>query len=157
MPRASDDAEQTSQFAARFSVIETEARGTGHRARQAQRLRLAVLRAIVRLEHDYCVGFRLRGAAVDSLCESRLAGRWRIIYRVDHQRHIPVLLLIGEHIAHAHELSYQRAAVHPSDSLSGRWRWDDIYRQTAFSVGASREEFQEMVDAVRDQDQLKCC
>jgi len=118
---------------------------------------MAILRAVDKIEQNYCVGYRLRGAVVSGLCEYRLPGRWRIIYQVDHQRHVPILVILGEHTVHAPELSYERPGVHPKDSLSGSWRWGDLYRETALAVGASREQFAQMIEAIRREDQQKCC
>ncbi len=96
MPRASGPSELTAQFQAALAQLERVAQGSDFLAKQATLLIARVENAIVDIEDDYCAGYRLRGPGLSDICEVRLPGGWRILYKVNAQKRVPVLLLLGQ-------------------------------------------------------------
>lgn len=117
-----------------------------------------VNKAIVSLENDYCSGYRLRGAGLTDICEVRLSGGWRILYKVNQQKKVPVLLIVGQHyrnISAAQGRSQRRPpARRPLVQALG---WGDLYQALVGEQQLTDSQIREMVQAIQREKQVRCC
>ena len=86
------------------------------------------------------------------------SGGWRILYKVNQQKNVPILVMLGQHYRGISAGSTKRqrrpAARRPLLQTLG---WDDLYQALVGQQQLSETQLRDMLRAIQREKQKKCC